>query len=369
MICTAFALRRFWLYTLLVLASRSVHGQAMSSSSPAFGKIRGARELKDGAVLVTDGLARALYVLDESLQTRRQIGRTGDGPGEYRSPAEIVALSRDRSLVLDARNRKWYLLEATRLLDTPVSWRPVSLGWQGAFSGATDNGVMLDGRVHGTRVRVGFPIPRYGDSVAFVRMTGAKVPDTLALGRFYFWGAVRKEFTTPRGPDVTVATHPMNTGDQAWLFPDGNVAIARVSPYRVEWRAPGGQRTVSRVVDDALPTMSLRMKQEVMQRFALDEQGNPKFKPSDFSTWPERVPPFTERALVAGLDGRLYVRRTLVGNRRIVDVFDQHRGHVSTVQLPVGADLIAVGHRGWYLAQINDDEEYHVVRWTPPAAR
>ena len=71
MICTAFALRRFWLYTLLVLASRSVHGQAMSSSSPAFGKIRGARELKDGAVLVTDGLARALYVLDESLQTRR----------------------------------------------------------------------------------------------------------------------------------------------------------------------------------------------------------------------------------------------------------------------------------------------------------
>lgn len=58
-----------------------------------------------------------------------------------------------------------------------------------------------------------------------------------------------------------------------------------------------------------------------------------------------------------------------MGDRRSVDVFDQQRGHVSTVQLPVGADLVAVGRRGWYLAQINDDEEYHLVRWTRPAVR
>lgn len=25
--------------------------------------------------------------------------------------------------------------------------------------------------------------------------------------------AMKKEFTTPQGPEVTVATHPMNTGD------------------------------------------------------------------------------------------------------------------------------------------------------------
>jgi hypothetical protein len=320
-------------------------------------------------VLVSDGLARTLYVLDATMQTRRQIGRAGDGPGEYRSPADIVALDGDRSLVLDARNRKWYVLDGTTFLDTPESLRTVSRQWQGTFSGVASNGVMLDGRVHGTRVRLGFPIPRIGDSVAFVRMAAATPRDTVALGRFHFFGAVRKEFATPKGPDVTVATHPMNTGDQAWLFPDGRLAMARVSPYRVEWRAPDGQRTVSRVLSDASPPMTSRMKHEVMQRYALDEQGNPKFKPSDFATWPERVPPFTEGALVAGLDGRLYVKRTLVGGRRSVDVFDQQRGHVSTVQLPVGTDLIAVGRRGWYLAQINDDEEYHLVRWTPPVAR
>lgn len=352
---------------LLVPAMRA-QGQSVTSGA-AFGKIRGARELGDGTVLVSDGLARTLYVLDATMQTRRQIGRAGDGPGEYRSPADIVAVDGDRSLVLDARNRKWYVLDGTTFLDVPESWRSVSLQWQGTFSGATGNGVMLDGRVHGTRVRVGFPIPRIGDSVAFVRVAAATSRDTVTLGRFYFFGAVRKEFTTPQGPDVTVATHPLNTGDQAWLFPDGRLAIARVSPYRVEWRAPDAQRTVSRVLSDASPPMTSRMKHEVMQRFALDEQGNPKFKPSDFATWPERVPPFTERALVAGLDGRLYVKRTLVGGRRSVDVFDQQRGHVSTVQLPVGADLIAVGRRGWYLARINDDEEYHLVRWTPPVTR
>lgn len=93
--------------------------------------------------------------------------------------------------------------------------------------------------------------------------------------------AVKKEFTTPKRPDVTVATLPMNTGDQAWLFPDGRLVIARVSPYRVEWRAPDGQRTDSRVLSDTSPPMMSRMKQEVMQRFALDEEGKPKSKPID----------------------------------------------------------------------------------------
>lgn len=91
--------------------------------------------------------------------------------------------------------------------------------------------------------------------------------------------------------------------------------------------------------------------------------------PGSIARLPILLPPFTERALVAGLDGRLYVKRTLVGGRPSVDVFDQQRGHVSTVQLPIGADLIAVGRRDWYLAQSNDDEEYHLVRWTPPVAR
>lgn len=180
---------------MLLVPTVWVHGQSATSGA-AFGRIRGARELSSGAVLVTDGLARALYVLDETLQNRRQIGRIGGGPGEYRSPAEIVALSRDRSLVLDARNRKWYVLDGTTFLDTPESWRTVSLQWQGTFSGVTGNGMMLDGRAHGTRVRVGFPVPRLGDSVAFVRMAAVTPRDTMVLGRFYFFGAVRKEFTT-----------------------------------------------------------------------------------------------------------------------------------------------------------------------------
>lgn len=93
--------------------------------------------------------------------------------------------------------------------------------------------------------------------------------------------AVKKELATPQGPGVNGATHPLNTGDQVCLFPDGRLAIARVSPCRVEWRAPDGQRTVSRVLGDASPPIMSRMKQEVMQRFALDEEGNSKFKPID----------------------------------------------------------------------------------------
>lgn len=54
-----------------------------------------------GRLLVVDGMEATLRVFDESGNLIRRIGRTGDGPGEFREPIAAVALQDGRLAVLD----------------------------------------------------------------------------------------------------------------------------------------------------------------------------------------------------------------------------------------------------------------------------
>lgn len=337
---------------------------AQQSADPAFGRIAGVRELSDGRVLITDSQARSLFVLDATLKSRRKIGRDGDGPGEYRAPGRVIALEGDRSIVIDNNNRKWYLLDGDRFLATPDAWRNTALQWNGALSGISSTGAALDGRAHGAPIRLPFPLmPRLRDSVAFVRLNPNAARDTIGYGRLHANGAAVKRDKSGLPHN---ALHPLNTADQAWLFPDGTIAIARVEPYRVEWREANGRVVNNAPVIGTAQQVTTPIKQWVMRHNLLDVNGDPIFTVQDYPTWPRTVPAFTNFALVAGTDGRLYIRRTQVSDQAMVDVFDRQRGRIASVTLPPRSRLVAVGTRGWYLAQTNDDEEELLVRWTPP---
>ena len=49
-----------------------------------FTRVAGARELPGNRAIVTDQMERTVYLVDFSAGSRRQIGRQGDGPAEYR---------------------------------------------------------------------------------------------------------------------------------------------------------------------------------------------------------------------------------------------------------------------------------------------
>lgn len=71
------------------------------TSSDAFQRIAGIRELQSGAVLVLDDLAPTAVLLDSLLQMVRYIGKVGQGPGEFERPVRIIGLPGERTLILD----------------------------------------------------------------------------------------------------------------------------------------------------------------------------------------------------------------------------------------------------------------------------
>lgn len=341
------------------------------AQSPLFESIISARELRDGRVLVTDGRLKALFVLDAALQSRRQLGRTGDGPNEYRAPGSITSLSDDVSVVVDRQNRKFYLLSGDRFAELPAPLRPPNAAWRGTLLGMADDYARFAAISHGARVRLPFPNPDRAspvttDSVVFVRQRTNGITDTVAFGKSYFAGAIAKRIRIGNTNDLYQTFHPLQTFDQGWMFPDGTVAIARANPYRVDWYS-GGSMAVGPVVSEPSVPVTGTIKQWIMSHTRLDVDGNPIFKPGDFPQWPRAVPPFTSFSVRGGSDGRMYVERTQISERQRIDVFDRTRGRVASVELPPRARLVGVGARHWYLAQPNEDDEEALIRWPPPS--
>ena len=336
-----------------------------------FESIASVRELRDGRVLVTDQRTMLLYVLDPSLKSRRQIGRSGDGPGEYRSPGPIIALLGDRSAVIDRQNRKLYMLDADKFVELPVPLRPPGATWRGVQSGIADDYSRFAAVAHGSIVRFPFPtpdrtIPVTSDSVAFVLQRPGQGIDTIGYGRSYHWGALSKRVRTGNGWELHNVIHPLQTFDQGWIFSDGNVAIARVSPYRVDWYTSGVMSVGPAVTESPLP-VTRSVRKWITDHTRLDVNGEPMFRPDDFAEWPLTLPPFTSFSVSGGIHGRLYVQRTTISERQRIDVFERTRGRIATVELPARSRLVGVGARHWYLAQPNDDDEEVLIRWTPPS--
>ncbi len=80
---------------------------------------------------------------------------------------------------------------------------------------------------------------------------------------------------------------------------------------------------------------------------------------------PSQVPPFTLRAVTSGSDGKLYVRRTVLGKdgNRVVDVFSQAGVRVASVGMPRNSRLVGAGLRGLYAVEENDDGEEILTRY------
>lgn len=334
------------------------------------------RELPDGMLLVTESLARLLYAVNRQ-GVRKQIGRTGDGPAEYRSPGWLIGLDSLSSVLIDNNNRRWSYLQQTTFSPTPEALRELSLRVQGVLGGVSLGGRALDVRGHGPLARLPFPNPNRAhpvsrDSVAFVLYEGRERADTIALGLTHRFGAAVKRLNIKGVPDQYNAMHPLATFDQAVLFADGTVALARVKPYRVDWRRANGAWIVGKAVGDATPAVTANMRRELSRAVSTYGDEIPVFDASDFPIWPDRVPPFTSHSVHAGPDGRAYVVRTWIGGTtpRQVDVFDRQRGRVGSLSMPPGARLVGIGQRALFVARPLETGEEELLRVSiPPFGR
>jgi hypothetical protein len=329
-----------------------------------FSGITAVRELSDGRVLVVDRVERALYVADFGGNVVNRIGSNGSGPREYRQPMSLLAVGGDSTILPDDFNGRWLMLAGTEIAGTIGGDDPVFTGGT-----RTPNGSDAGGKLVATKAIVAGAVtpgtmPRR-DSILLVRVqraTGAQ--DTLAMLRARP-SVIRTEGPSNAPTAVSVVMNPLTSSEQATMYPDGWIAIARLDPYRVEWIAPTGQR----VSGPSLPTERVplddREQRAYLQREA-DQSGRPVRDPAGLPDWPAFLPPFLGNALTPATDGTLWIRRT-ASTRNLRPPYDVvRRNGELAARVATGNDVTVLGFgRGVVYTAFTDENGIQKLQRRP----
>lgn len=272
--------------------------------------VHSARELHDGRLLVSD--SRDQIVLLLSIGAPRQVvGRKGNGPGEYQIPTQLFAVGKDSTIVVDGGARRWLLLNGTRFVEPSEVLKKMGIAIGGELEGVDARANVLT--VRGTDVLkkgekfryTGAPLA--STAVAIIRIRPDGKSDTLARGKGGWVGKKQIRIKSSSGIEIIDYISPLPTYDQPVIFQDGQIAIARTSPYRVDWISSAGEMSIGRPVQEPAIPVTERMKKSIAG--AHTRKGT---KPSDFPMWPATLPPFLRQSVLAGADGRVYVKRTRI---------------------------------------------------------
>lgn len=309
------------------------------------------RELSDGRVLLYDRKEDRLMVADLRSGTTRNISRRGQGPGEFTLIAALLPLAGDSTLAADLN--RWLIIVGDSVAMTIPSdnaaIRAVSLfPW-----GADRHGHVL--------ARRSAP-PRDSAYVALVER-GSGRTDTVARLAVGVRRAPSRAVTLPDGTKgQQISRIPLNVGEGALLFNDGWMAIVRLDPYRIDWRAPGGQWTRGA----ALPFPTIPMNERERQAYVLR---NPWAQRAP--DWPEVLPPFDTTpygTFLASPDGSLVVRRLPSANQpeNRYDVIDRRGALQAQRVLPTNQHILGFGRQSVYVITTDDDGIQRLSRHSWP---
>jgi hypothetical protein len=367
----------------VLLVSRALAGQGTPTVPPVrlspanathpaeFTVVAGVRELSDGRVLVTDEKDGVLVAVDFRAGTSLAVGRTGNGPGEYRQVGRLWPLGGDSTLLKEPFAPRWLLLRGVEVVATLGPGDPTvrAVGMMPIMGSDTRGGI---GVVQFGRDASGRPT--LDDSLLLVRVArpSLRVDTITRLGSPTQWE--RGAGVTPSPPAVAAAgggapaerryALGLQVQDQVAVFADGWIAIARTDPYRVDWCAPGRACAIGRPLDTTRPPMSARERQAYLQAMQQMRGWPPTTDVSAVSGWPNVIPPFTMpsqridgSAVLAMPDGRLMVERlpTAESRMRRYDIVSRRGEIAGRVLLPFAERIVGFGARAVYLAVADAD--------------
>jgi len=328
---------------------------ANAQLSAEFTQIASIRELPDGRILIADRQEERIVVADFATNSVADIGRTGRGPEEYSSVSTIYSLGGDSSLLPDVQSRRWLILKGATIVRTVSPNAPAVRAAGGTVLGADSRGFLLSRasvRLDDFRAAANSTVQLGTDSTALIRVVAASgAVDTIAkLGS----GLTRMEAQLNdegRPERITITRPVLRVDDQAHMFPDGWVAIARLQPYRVDWRSPDGRwirgapLPFREVRIDALEKAAYRKQQELLGRRV----------PSGLAEWAETVGPFLfpfpSASLIGTPEGWLLIARPPTSEQfeNRYDLVDRSGNRRAQVVLSVNERIVAVGSRGVYV--------------------
>lgn len=325
-----------------------------------FTSITSLRALSDGRVLVTDGREQRLLVLDFARDESREIGRRGRGPLEYTNVGFVHPIGGDSSIMVDLLARRWLLLHRDSIVQSLPPDHPALVASDWDFAAADGRGRVA--RRVDPRLRDGVTTRTERDSsalVLFVRATGRA--DTVTMLR----GSARQmtQRTDGQGRIVASSSFPtvlMPSEEDFVLFPDGAIAVARLNPFRVDWRLPDGRW----LRGDSLPVPKIRVDARERRAFEARNGGSRPQLPEGFpqpptAEYPEFVPPFPMgQGLVRGPRGLLLVRRTKSADfpEMTYLVIDRSSRIVGTFTLSSRERVEGASEDAIYVSERDDDD-------------
>ena len=346
---------------------------APSASFPReFSTIRGLLELPDGRLLIADGLGQALMIVDLAAGSADTIGRTGQGPEEYRQPDGLYQLPGNSILLVDLGNGRLTELGPDLSFGETMPLAQGDPTSGGGMSLRIPQDVDADGRVYYQgrgNMSPGAPLPDSGSVLRWNRESDAV--DTLANVKLQ-----EMNRTTSGGPNnqnVSISPVPLSPQDGWAVAPDGRVAVVRSSPYRVDWVQTNGQ-IIMGPANEYRPTrigrddkiaylenrqrnaMSISVQMENGRRSMAFGRGGPSGEPDpDAYEWPDVMPAFDATGIEISHDGAVWVRRHLGADALpTFDVFDGAGSLTKRVVLPVGRELIGFGAGVVYVVRIDE---------------
>ena len=325
-----------------------------------FTSVTSLRELADGRVLVTDSREQRLLLLDFGSGASRAVGRAGRGPREYSMVAAVHPLAGDSSIMADYFQRRWLLFHSDSIVGTTPPDHPAVQAIQAIFTHA-------DQRVVARRVDpplqdgVTFQTARDSGALVLVDRTSGRA-DTIAKLRLT--PSRRTQQTNAEGRVIASSTFPTqrpSSEESFALLPDGAVAIARLDPFRVDWRLPNGRW----VRGDSLPVPKLRFDARERRAFEARIAGPQAALPPGFPTppaadFPEFVPPFPVglQAVIAGPRGLLLIQRNKSADNPGMTylVIDRSSRIVGTFTLSNREQVVGASDNALYITERDEDD-------------
>ena len=297
------------------------------------------RELADGRVLLFDRKENELSVIDFSAGTRKQVSRIGQGPGEFQWIPSMHALGGDSTLAADGTTR-WLILVGDSVVTTLPPDLPAT-----REVGLWPLGADVYGKVLGRNYRSGA-----SDSapLLLIDRTSGKFEPVAKL-RLGVRRAPMKSINDPEsGRGVQVTRIPLDVQEAPLLLRDGWVAVVRLEPYRVDWRAPNGSWTFGSPISAGIKMTDGDREAYLKRRPGMRNATN----------WPEMLPPFETPTSVFGTpDGWLVIKRLSSAGATdqrydLVDKTGVRRGQLS---IRPNEAIIGFGASSVYVIETDDD--------------
>lgn len=323
--------------------------------------VSGARELKDGRILISDQTNAAVYVVDPKTGTAQKIGSAGGGETQYAQPGGFYSGVADTIYLLDRAQARFLVISQAGAIVGNRSIR--RKGFSGSSSADVDL-QQIDSK------GLSYFLDR---SLRLMAAVGGVSSDSAPVLRF---DATRQHYDTvallrQAQKKVTQADERMQMTREiqgsprdGWgIAADGSVAIVRGSPYRIDWFSPTGQLTRGPVIsvepipytaDEKAAIGKANVKAAPTAGIAGTGADDKKYT---FSASDELFAPtktvFDPTNIVVSSDGHVWVSRNQrFGVKTVLyDVFDRQGERIDRVEMPAGSRVIGFGAGSVYVVE------------------